>query len=78
MADDIYGPSVPYFQVKTVRQNVQHVEPIIVPNSPNDILYRYKNINLLCDLIHINGIGFLNTIYQHILFSMVNTIKIEN
>ena len=58
MAEDIYGPSVPHLQGKTVLHKVQHVEPIIVPNFPKGTLDRYKNATLCCDLMHINGIGF--------------------
>ena len=38
MAEEIYGPSVPHLQGKTVRYNIQHVKPIIVPNFPKGIL----------------------------------------
>ena len=62
MDEDIYGPSVPHFQVKTVRHKFQHVEPIIVPNFPNGILDIYKKVYFFCDLICMNSIGFLNTI----------------
>ena len=76
MAEDIYVPSVPCLQGKTVRHKVQHVEPIAVQNVPKGILYRYNNVNLFCDIMHINDIGFLNTIFWHILFAMVSMLKI--
>ena len=63
MAEDIYGPSFPYFQGKN------HVGDIIVSNSPEGIIDKYTNITLYCDHIHVNGIGFLNNIFLHILFS---------
>ena len=34
----------------------------MVPIVPKEILDKYKKVALLCDLMHINGIGFLNTI----------------
>ena len=37
MDEDIYGPSVPYFQGKIVCHNIKHVEPMMVPNVPNDL-----------------------------------------
>ena len=77
MAGDIYGLSVPYLQGKTVRHKFQHVEPIIVPNVPKVILDIYKKLILCCDLMHINGIGFLNTISRHIMFATGSMIKIE-
>ena len=78
MTEDIYGPSVPYLKVKTVHHKVQHVETIIVPYFPKVILDRYKEIPLCCDLMHITGIGFLNTISWHIMVATGSTIKNKN
>ena len=81
MAEDIYGPSVPHLKGKTFRQNFQYVEPIILPTVPKSIIDIYNNVTLWCDLMHINGIGFLNTIFWHILFatvSMIKNIKVKN
>ena len=75
MDEDIYGPSVPHFECKTVHYNIQHVEPIIVPNFPKFILDRYKKVALLCDLMYIKSIGLLNAISQHIMFSTGSMIK---
>ena len=77
MAEDIYGPSVPYLQGKTVCYKVYHVEPIIVPNVPKGILDIYNNITLFWDLIHINGIGFINITPWYIMYAMGSTIKIK-
>ena len=77
MAEDIYGPSVPHVQGKTVCHKIHNAEPIMVKNVSKVILDKYKKFPLCCDLIHINSIGFLNTIYSHILFAMVSMIKIE-
>ena len=74
MYEYIYGTSVPNFQGKTPHHNIQHVEPIIVPNAPKGILDGYKKVNLCCDLTQINGIGFLNTISRHIMFATISTI----
>ena len=73
--DDIYGPSVPHFQGKKVHQKVRHVEPIAVTDIPKGIFDRYKKFTLCCDLMHINGIGFLNTTSQNILFATGSMIK---
>ena len=35
----------------------------------------YNKVALWCDLMHINGIGFLNTISLHIIFATVSMIK---
>ena len=81
VAEEIYGPSVSYFQVKTVRHNIQHAEPVIVPSFSKEIFDKYNKVNLCCDLIHIKGIGFMNTTSQHIMFStgsMVKNLKINN
>ena len=69
MAENIYEPSVTYFQVKTVRHKFHHEEPIIAPNVPKGILDKYKNVNLFCDLIHINSTVFPNNVSRHILFA---------
>ena len=81
MDDKIYWPSVPYFQGKTVIHNIHNVETIIVNNFPKVILYRYKKVAILCDIMNINVIGFLNTIYQHIMFAtglMIKNLKVKN
>ena len=75
MAEYIYGPSVPHMQGKTVHHNIQQAEPIIIQNVPKGILDKYKKVTLLYDLIHINGIGFPNTISQHIMFDIGIMIK---
>ena len=62
LAEDIYGPSIPHPKVKTLRFKVQHVEPIKITNSPKTILDKYKEVTICCELMHINGIGFLITI----------------
>ena len=81
MAENIYGTNVPNFQGKTVHHNIQHVVPIIIPNVPEGILGKYRKVTLCCDLMYINGIGFLNAISQHIMFStgsMIKNRKIDN
>ena len=81
MAEDIYLPSVTLVQGKTVYHNIQHVEPIIIPNVSKGILDKYKKFTLFCELMHINGIGFLNTIPQHIMFAtgiMIRKQKLKN
>ena len=62
MDEDIYGPSVTHLQVKTVSHKAHNFDPIIIPKFLKSILDRYKKVTLCCDLMHINGIGFLNTI----------------
>ena len=75
MAEDIYVPSVPHLQGKTVHQKIQNVEPIIVPNYSKGILDGYNKVTLCCDIMHINGIVFLNTISWHIMFTTGIMIK---
>ena len=62
MDEDIYGPSVPHFQGKTVWHKIQHVEPVMVPSFPKEILEKCNKFNLRCDHMHINDIGLMNTI----------------
>ena len=63
------------FAGQIVLHKIQHVEPIIIPNVPKGIIDKYKKVTLCCDLMYINGIGILNTIYQHIMISKGNIIK---
>ena len=75
MAEEIYGPSIPHLKGKRVRRKVQHVEPIKITSVPKTILDKYKEVAICCDLMHINGIGFLNAISRHILFATGSMIK---
>ena len=62
-------------------RKIQHVESVKITSVPQTILDQYKDITILCDLMHINGIGFLNTISRHIMFatgSMIKNRKFEN
>ena len=77
MAEDIYGPSIPQLKGKKVRRNIQHVEPVKITRVPKTILDKYKEVTICCDLMHINGIGFLNTISWHIMFATGSMIKTE-
>ena len=69
MAEDIYGPIIPYLKGKTVRCKIQHVDPIRITIVTKTILDKYKEVVICCDLMHINEIGFLDTISRHIIFA---------
>ena len=75
MAEDIYGPSMTHLKGKTVRRKVQHVYPVKITNVPQNILDKYKEVAIFCDLMHTNGIGFLITISRHIMFATGSMIK---
>ena len=77
MAEAIYGKSVSHLKGKIVHHKDHHVEPIIGPNFLKGVFDRNNKVNLCCDLNHINGIGFLNTLSWHILSSTGSTIKIQ-
>ena len=77
----IYVPTVTYLQGKKVRNKIQHLENIMVPSVPKDILDKYKKVTLCCDLTYINIIGFLKTISWHVMFAtgiMIKYWKIKN
>ena len=81
MVKNIHGTSVPNLHGKSFQYKIQHVEPVMVPSVPKDILDKYKKVTLCCDLIQTKGIGFLNTIPPHIKFStgvMIKNRKIKN
>ena len=75
MDDDIYGPSIPHLKGKTVRRKIQPVDPVKITSVAKTILDNYKEVTICCDLMHINEIGFLNTISRHIMFATGNIIK---
>ena len=81
MAEDIYGPSITHLKGKTVWRKIQHVEPIKITIVPQNILDKYMELTICCDLMHINGIVSFNTISWHIMFStgsMIKKRKVEN
>ena len=78
MDEDICGPSITHLQGKKIRHNIHHVETIMVTNVYKGTFDKYKEITLCWDLMHNNGIGFLNTLTWHIMFDTGIMIKIEN
>ena len=64
-----YGLIIPHLKDKTVRRKVQHMEPVKITSVPKTILDKYKDVTICCDLMHINGIYFLNNISLQIMFS---------
>ena len=57
------------------------MEPVKITIVPKTILDKYKEVAICFELMHINVIGFLNTISKHIMFatgSMIKNQKIEN
>ena len=75
MDEDIYESRIPKLKNKKVRRNIQHVDPVKITKKTKNILDEYKKVTICCDLIHINGIAFLNTILWHIMFATGSMIK---
>ena len=81
MDKDIYGPSIPHLNGKTMGHTIQYVDPVKIAGVPKTILDSNKEVTIYCDLMHINGIDFLNTISWHIMFStgsMIKNRKVKN
>ena len=62
MSEDIYGPIIPHLKGKTVQCEIQHAELVKITSVTKAILDKYKEVTTCCDLMYINGIGFINTI----------------
>ena len=75
MAEDIYGPRIPHIKGKIMRRKIQHVYPVKIPSVTKTILDKYKEVTTRFNLMHINGINFLNTISLNIMFSTGSVIK---
>ena len=75
MDEDIYGTNIPHLKVKTLRRKIPYLEPVKITFFPKIILGKYKEVTICCDLMHINGIGFLNTLSRHIMFATGSMIK---
>ena len=78
MSEDTYEPSIPHLKGKTARHKIEHVEPVKITSVPKTTLDDYKEVNICCDLMHINGIGLPNIISRHIMFSTEIMIKNKN
>ena len=78
MADHINVPSIPDLKGKILWRKIQHVKPVEIPIFPKTILDKYKEVSICCDLMHINVIGFLNTISQYIMFAKRSMIENQN
>ena len=81
ISEDVYRLSIPHLKEKTVRRNIQHVESVKITSVSKNILDNYKEVTISCDLMHTNGIVFLDIISRHIMFATGNMIKnqkIEN
>ena len=75
MAEDVYGPSIPHLKGNTLGRKIKHVEPFKITSFPKKILDKYKEVTIYCDLMHINGISFLNTISRQIMLATGSMIK---
>ena len=81
MDEDIYGPSITHLKGKTARHKIKRVDPINITSVPKTILDTYNYFTIFYDLVHINEIGFLNTISCHIIFAtgtMIKNLRIKN
>ena len=53
MAGNIYGPSIPHLKCKTLRRKIQYGKPVKIKSVPKNILDKYKEVTIYCDLMHI-------------------------
>ena len=52
-----------------------------ITSVPKTIIDEYKEVTIVCDIMHANGIVFLDTISRHIIFatgSMIKNLKVEH
>jgi hypothetical protein len=69
-AEDIFGPDVGILKGKTVRRKPSQVRALLT-QTPSDILTKYKEVTIACDLMYVNGVSFFVTISRHIMFGTV-------
>jgi hypothetical protein len=65
--EDIFGPNVGSLKGKTARRTPKHVRSNRA-DIPTQILSRYREVTLACDVMYVNGIPFLVSISRHIKF----------
>ena len=75
MTEDTYGPSISQLKGKIVQHNIQHVEPVKITSVTKTILCKYQEVTIFWDLMHINGIGLLNTTSRRIMFATGSMVK---
>ena len=62
-------------QGKNVHQKSKHVKLVVVSKLPQSVIDKYVRVILCCNLMHINGLAFLNTVSRGILFGNGSLIK---
>ena len=73
-AEDIFGTDIGCLQGKTTRRRPHQARIDMVDRLPTEVMARYKNITLCCDVMFINKIPFLITISRNLKFGTVDVM----
>jgi hypothetical protein len=76
-ADDIFGPNVGSLKGETTRTTTEHVRSERT-NIPIQVMSRYREVTLACDIMYVNKIPFFVSISRHIKFGTAEMLKSES
>ena len=72
-AEHIFGPDVGSIKGKTTRRRPHAVRPV-VETLPPQIMSRYRNVTIACDVMFVNKVAMLVTVSRNIRFATVEAV----